>query len=402
MTLYRYRAVRRTGESVTGEREAASAAAVLDWLKAQDLLPLRAEPATGRSAGGVGRSGAALKGRRRALFTREMATLLGAGLQLDHALAMMRRLGGAPAEVALLTRIQERVQGGAAFGEALAAEPASFPPDYVAVVRAGEVGGALGAVLDRLADGLERAAEMRERLVSSLIYPAILVVAAMASIAILLLVVIPAFAPLFADAGRAMPPATQALLDIADATKVFGPFALLGLVIGGVGFGRLPRGHAARRAVDAVLLRVPVAASLITKLETARFARTLGTLVANGVPLLSALGLARATIASAPMADGIDRVAQAVRDGARLGDALAGERYWPRLAGELIRVGEETGRLPAMLLKLADIHQDETNRAFDRLLALVTPTVTLLLGLVVAGVLAALLQAILGVNDLAL
>jgi general secretion pathway protein F len=401
MTLFHYRAVDRAGTLVTGEREADSEAAVLDWLKGRDLVPLRAAKA--KSAAFFSLTiGRPLPPARRAVLTRELAVLLEAGLQLDQALSLLHRSASKPAEAALLAGILTKVQGGTAFSEALRAEGTIFPPDYVAMVKAGEASGTLAPVLERLADQLERAHKLRVQVQGQLIYPAVLTLAAIGSVVILMTVVVPAFAPLFAEAGRQLPPITRAMIAFADTARIGGPW-LAALLLGScLWISRLGRDHPVRRGLDRAVLAVPILGSLRTRLEAARFCRTLGTLLANGVALVQALTLSRAALGNGVLAEGIERVADGVRRGLPVNRCLRSETAWPPLMAELCQVGEETGRLAPMLLKLADMFDEEAGQRLERFVTLLTPMITLLLGMMVAGVLAGLLQTILSVNELAM
>jgi general secretion pathway protein F len=400
VSLYRYRAVDRAGTLVTGEREADSEAAVLDWLKSRDLVPLRAAKA--KSSALTLTIGSRLPPARRAVLTRELAVLLEAGLQLDQALSLLHRSASKPAEAALLAAILSKVQGGAAFSEALGAEGSIFPPDYVAMVRAGEASGTLAPVLERLADQLERSHKLKVQVQGQLIYPAVLTLAAIGSVVVLMTVVVPAFAPLFAEAGRDLPPITRAMIAFAGATKLGGPWLAAILLGFALWVSRRNREHPVRRALDKAILAVPILGPLRTRLEAARFCRTLGTLLANGVALVQALTLSRAALGNEVLAEAIERVTDGVRRGLPVNRCLRSEAAWPSLMAELCQVGEETGRLAPMLLKLADMFDEEAGQKLERFVTLLTPLITLALGLMVAGVLAGLLQTILSVNELAM
>ena len=401
MPTFRYRAVSRSGTIVAAECEAESEAAVGEWLKERDLLPLHCEKAGAAAAWWRrGRVDRAVGAGRRVLLMRQLAVLLGAGLKLDHALGLLRRAAPQAAEGAVLGRVLGRLQGGASLADAMRAEGGSFPAEMVAAVRAGEASGSLPAVLERLADALERAQRLRERLLGALIYPAILTVVATVSVVVLVTLVVPAFEPLFAEAGRDLPPATRTLVAGAEAMRLMGPGLVAALVAGVMVLRRLGRGHPLRRRLDRLVLALPVAGPLLARLDAARFCRIFGTLAANGVALVPALALSRATQANTALADSVDRLAEAVRQGSPLHVQLRGERRWPSLMAELVQVGEETGRLSDMLLKLADIFDEDAGRGLDRLAALATPLITLALGIVVAAVLAGLLSTVLSLNEL--
>lgn len=395
---YQYRALDRAGTLVTGEKSAESEAVVLDWLKSRDLVPLGAKRAATQGWFTLSLT-RGLSAARRAVLTRELAVLLEAGLTLDQALSLLQR-SARQAEAALLERVLTRVQGGEPLSGALKAE--NFPADYQAMVRAGEASGSLPVVLDRLAGQLERAHKLRASVQGQLIYPAILTLAAIGSVIVLMTVVVPAFQPLFAEAGRELPPITRTMIALADGARIGGPLLAVA-VLGGILFlSRLDRTHPLRRALARFVLRLPILGALFVRLDAARFCRTLGTLAGSGVPLVAALGLARATLGNVVLAESIDRVADGVRRGQTIHRCLRSEPSWPPLLSELCQVGEETGRLSGMMLKLADMLDEEAGQRLERLVTLLTPAITLLLGLLVAGVLAGLLQTILSVNELAL
>ena len=400
MPLYRYKAAARDGDLVTGEREADSREEVVRWLQDQRLVPIQAEPATATAPATAPRAAKALPAARHVAFVRELATLMEAELPLEEALTLLGSLVAGEREKALANGLLDALRAGQPLSAALSASGA-FPADQIALIKAGEAGGALADVFGRLAQSLERAHALRERVRSALIYPAILTVGAILSVVVLLTVVIPAFEPLFADTGRALPPATQALLDVSAAVQSAALPALLLMVLGVFLLTRLRRSPGPAARLDGALLRLPLVGGLLAKLQTARFARTLATLLTNGVPLLSGLDLARSALTNRRMAETVEAAAEHLRSGGRLSDTLLAAPVWPRLSAELVRVGEETGRLPAMLARTAEILEEETGRTLERLVALITPVVTLLLGAVVAGVVVALLSAVLSVNDVA-
>lgn len=403
MPTFVYRAVNRGGQVIRGERDAADEAAMIAWLQAQQFLPVRLGVRRNRLGGWrLGGRGRPLGARARALLARELATLLDAELTLDQALSLLQRLDPAGSASALVGRVLARVESGSGFAAALAAEPASFDAAYVALVRAGETSGALPQILARLADALERSRKLREQIRSGLVYPMVLVVGAIASVLVLLTVVVPSFAPLFADAGRSLPPATRAVMAAADAIELGGPAALAAILLVALGYRRLPADSPWRLAMHRRLIGLPLVGPLLLKIDLGRYARTLAILLANGVPLVSALDLARATVRNRALAAALLPLGQAVRSGGRLAAALLARPELPRLFGELVGVGEETGRLPPMLDTLAESYEDDVARGSERLLALLTPAITLVLGGVVAGVLAAMLSAVLAINDLAL
>jgi general secretion pathway protein F len=403
MALFRYKAVTPDGATVEGEMEAASQLAVVERLQAEGHLPIAADEF--RKDGTAARS---WFGPRRpsqatvAIMTREIATLLEAGLPLDRALEIGRDVAENATVAKLLGRILERVRGGATFSDALAEQGDFFPRLYVSTVQAGEAGGAMAPVMRRLAGFVERAAALRETVKSALIYPTILLVVVVLSIVILLTVVVPQFKPIFEDAGRDLPFATQVVVAAGDAVAAYGwlmAAGLVGLMLLGQ---RLFARPAFRRRIDAVLVRLPLVGDLVVRFETARFSRTLATLIENGVLLVNALAIAAETISNMALREAVAGTLPQIRAGQGLAGPLRQSGLMPMLAIQLIRVGEETGKLDEMLMKAADIYDNEVQRAVDRLLALLVPLLTVGLGVIVAGIIASLLIAVLSVNELAL
>ena len=403
--MFRYKAVSHGGEMLQGEIEAPSQAAAIEKLQGAGHLPISAEAGGGAAIRGQRpgfrwpRPGAARHDAIRAL-TRELATLLQAGLPLDQALSTLAEVSASPAVKKLVRDIYARVQGGAALSQAMEAQGESFSRLYLNLIRAGEAGGALETVLQRLADYLERSAALRANIVSALIYPVILLCIALFSVSALLIFVVPQFVPLFEDTGAALPLATRLVFGAAEGLQRFWWALPLALAIGGWLLQNRLKAPAGRLRWHSFLLRLPLSGGLITRLEVARFARTLGTLLGNGVPLLTGVALVREVITNQAIAAVMGRVTARLEQGGRLAEALVREPHFPALAVQLIRVGEESGQLEAMLLKIADIYDTEVNTTIKRLLALVEPVLILGLGGLIAVIIISILVAILGLNEL--
>ena len=405
MPVFRYKAVSHGGEMLQGEIEAPSQAAAIEKLQGAGHLPISAEEGGGaaiRSQRPVfrwPRPGAARHDAIRAM-TRELATLLKAGLPLDQALKTLADVSASPAVKKLVRDIYARVQGGAALSRAMEAQGESFSRLYLHLIRAGEAGGALETVLQRLADYLERSAALRANIVSALIYPVILLCIALLSVSALLVFVVPQFVPLFEDTGAALPLATRLVFGAAEGLRRFWWALPLALAVGGWLLQNRLKVPASRLRWHSFLLRLPLSGGLIARLEVARFARTLGTLLGNGVPLLTGVALVREVINNQAIAAVMTRAIERLEQGGRLAEALVREPHFPALAVQLIRVGEESGQLEAMLLKIADIYDTEVNTTIKRLLTLVEPVLILGLGGLIAVIIISILVAILGLNEL--
>src|SRR5918993_753614 len=386
MARYRYKAVNTGGEVATGELEAANEGEIVDRLRDQGLMPMQIAPAVG-VAGTVPRGGVK---RRTSLFTpkhvtgsqliaitRDLATLLNAGLPLDRALEMLIGLAITPPIAALLQGVRDDVRGGKALSQALDARREVFSRFYVNIVRAGEAGGALGLVLARLAETMERNRELRENVKSALIYPTILIGVAVVSVVILLIYVVPQFQTTFAQAGKALPLSTAIVVAVGTFMRDWWWAVLIGAVL----FALWLRGHLkrprVRRRWDERVLGMPLVGDLVRKVEVARFARTLSTLLANGVTLLSGLSIVKETMGNSVLADALEGVTARLREGKGFGRPLAETGLYPRLATQMILVGEESGRLEEMLVRVADIFDREVQIAIKRFLAVLEPALIL-------------------------
>ena len=334
------------------------------------------------------------------LFTRELATILQAGLELDHALNTLEKLTVKPALKKMISNVNQRIKGGSTFSAALEAQDNTFNSLYLNTVRAGEAGGAISLVLDRLADYLERSSELRSTVLSALFYPAILCFVALLSIFVLMSFVIPQFVPLFEDVGQALPLLTQIIFSISELIQSYWwvMFALFALVVWIIDHQlNIPE---VRYRWDELSLKIPLIGSLITKLDVARFSRTLGTLLTNGVSLLAAIAIVKDVMSNKVLSNIVEAAATDLERGNRLAKTLVESEHFPLLAIQLIQVGEETGQLEPMLYKVADIYEKESRVTINRILTLLEPILILGLGAVIAVIIISILIAILGLNDL--
>jgi len=406
MPRYRYRAVSASGDILEGEMDAASSASVAERLADMGHTPIRAQEAG--HAGGRGFGALALSPLRRrvnrrdlALLTRELATLLRAGVPLDRALEILQAIVAKQHLRDALERVLDQVRGGSALADAMATRPHDFPRFYTSMVKAGEVSGTLDQVLERLAEFLERSQAVSESVRSALVYPIILVVVACGSLIVLVTSVIPQFRPLFESAGQALPLPMAVLVGVADVLSAYWWAFALAIVAAVLGFRRALAQRDSRLKIDAAMLRWPLVGALIRKLEAARLCRMLSTLLRNGVSLLTALAVIRETLNNLALREAVERAAAAVKEGRGLSRSFADEEVLPDMALSLIRVGEESGQLEGMLDQVATIQERDVQRTISRLLALLVPALTIGLGLIVAVVIVTLLSAILGVNQLA-
>ncbi len=402
MSQFRYKAVSDAGEMLHGQMEAASVEEVIGRLQDQGHTPLEAQPADG-AAGGSGLAAlfrrGPFSGDQLAQFTHQLATLLGAGQPLDRALGILLDLPEGESAKKLIERVRERVRGGNTLSSALDEEHGVFPKLYVSLVRAGEAGGSLEETLHRLTEYLERAQALRGSIVNALIYPVILLVGVLGSLLLLLAYVVPQFVPIFQDMQVPIPWITQVVLALGNALQAW--WWLILLLLGGGLFGwraRL-RDPVQLLAWHTRLLHLRVLGPLLLKVETARIARTLGTLLKNGVPLLGALTIARQVTANRALDKALGDAHEQVKGGAGLGLALGQAKLFPRLALQMVQVGEEAGQLDGMLLKVADTFELESRRAIDRLLAALVPALTIVMTVMVAFIMAAILLPLLSLTS---
>lgn len=406
MPRFRWSAVNDGGEVLTGIMEAADRAVVVDRLQRQGQIVLRADPADRRGWADLlhielgGRRG--LDKASLGEVTRELAIMLGAGQDLDRALRFVTENTHSTRARAILGNVRDKVRAGSSLAAALTSEPQSFSKLYIGLVRAGEAGGSLPATLDRIATLLERERSLSASLRSALVYPALLVVAAIGSIVLLLEYVLPQFVPIFEQAGAKLPPATRALMMLGEVLGSGGPWLLLLLFVAGLAVRQALTQPYYRERADRLMLHLPIFGKLMRETLAARLTRTLGTLLQNGVPLITALGIARDALGNLAAASAVDSAALAAKSGAGLARPLAESGLFPARTIHLLQLGEEAAQLAAMALKAAEIHDEQARLMMQRLVALAVPMITIVMGFAVAGIVGALLTAMLSLNDLAL
>lgn len=402
MPTFFYRAVGKDGGIVNGVVEESTDRAAAVKLQDMGLVPLHLGTRRSRRfwdmeiqwrPGGIG-------SRDLMFFTQELSTLVNSGLPLDRSLSICKELSGKKKLQTLADEILQDLKRGKTLADSLAAHPKVFSKLYVNMVRAGEAGGALPLVLERLVEFQQSADELRSYLVSSLIYPALLTLVGAASIVVLLNYVIPRFAEIFDEAGRALPLPTQILLGVSGFTR--GYWWVFVLVMGGlgVGFSRLLASPGGRMWWDGLKLKTAGIGEILKKVEMARIARTLGTLVHNAVPLVQALGIVREISGNRVIAQAIRAVAEGVKRGEGVARPMRQAGVFPPLAVHLIEVGEETGRLDTMLLRLAEVYDKDVRAAVKNFIALFEPVMILVMGLVIGGIVISTVLAMVSINEL--
>jgi len=382
--------------------EAPSLDLVILKLQEAGNIPLQARESGsgGFSLGGFSLGRRGMNTREVGEFTQQVSTLLGAGLPLDRSLQVLLELSESDRVKRTIAEIRDRVREGGSLSDALDEQHGAFNRLFVNMVRAGEVGGTLDVTLARLTEYLERSRDLKDSVISALIYPVMLLVLAAGSLILLLVYVIPQFAPIFEELGGDLPFITKVVLAVGSVLQNFWWLIVLLVILGSWMFRRMLADPEKRFAWDSRVLSMKWVGDLVGKMETARLIRTLGTLLTNGVPLLSALSIAQNVISNTVLRKDVVSAARDVKTGGGLARALAkGERF-PRLALQMISVGEETGQLDVMLMKVADTYDNEVRNTIDRLLSVFTPVVTLLLAVLIGTIVMSVLLAILSVNDL--
>jgi general secretion pathway protein F len=386
--------------------DARSEAELVDRLHREGSILMRAGPASSRSgilellSSEIGRA-SGLRRQELANFTRELAIMLDAGQDLDRALRFV--VETAPnARVGRVTeQLRNAVRDGSSLASALAKHPKSFPPLFVGMVRAGEAGGRLAPTLDRLAELLENQRRLAATVKSAMIYPALLTVAAIGSITLMLTEVLPQFVPLFEQSGAKLPSSTRAFIEAGDFLTNYGLFILLGVVGLFLALRQVLRQPGVRLLLDRLVLRLPVAGNLVREVLAARFTRTIGTLIQNGVALIPALSMVRDPLGNLAAREAVDDAIASAKSGVGLTRTLAKSGVFPARTTHLLRLGEENAQLGAMALRAAEIHEEKTRISVQRLVSLLVPAITIIMGVAVAGIIASLLTAMLSLNDIA-
>jgi type IV pilus assembly protein PilC len=412
MPNFQYTALDAKGESQTGVIEAASQAEAAQQLRNQGLYPTQVDEA-GKAAkapkkkkasvakGGTkskgkqvkGKTGGKVKPKVLMIFTRQLATLIDSGLPLLRGLTVLAKQEPNPVLKGTLTSLADSVQGGATFSESLAQHPKIFNKLYVNMVKAGELGGVLEVVLTRLAEYQEKANKLKNKIVSAMVYPLIVMFIAVAILVFLMLVIVPKFKEMFADQpGAELPAISRVVFGFSDnmmAVRAGLPTAVWGIIVVGliiIGTQAWGKTKGGRKALDTIKLKLPLFGDIQRKSAIARFSRTLGTLVTSGVPILQALGITRETAGNVVVSEAIDKVHDAVKEGESIVTPLQASPVFPPMVISMVDVGEETGQLPDMLLKIADVYDDEVDGSVTALTSIIEPVMIVFLAGIVGSI----------------
>ncbi len=407
MPKFRYTAVDTRGKPVHGVLDATSEAAVADRVHGQGCMLVRAaEVGKGGGISALLHADVALeRGLSKAVlahFARELSVMLTAGQDIDHALQFLVEISENRRSRKIFETVRNQVRGGKSLSASLAEQPRNFSRLFVTIIRAGEASGKLAESLAHLADLLERESRLAANVQSALIYPILLVAAATSTVVFLLTSVLPQFTPIFQQAGASLPGPTRFLMAAGDLVRNDGGLILAAMLcLAAIGY-MLLREPGPRAAFDRFVLVLPVAGTLIRRAEAGRLTRTLGTLLANGVSLITALGIARGVLSNVVAVKVVDQATAQVKAGARLANALVASYFFPPQTIHLLRLGEEAGKLGEMALRAASIHDEQVGQSVQRLVSLMVPVITIVMGAIVAGIVGSLLVAMMSLNDLAL
>ena len=418
MPNFKYTALDQNGAEKTGTVSADNKIAAMEMVRAQGLLvrecveadaassPAQAEKSQdasnkkpkGKKKQGQGKAGTGVNQKELMIFTRQLATLIDAGLPLLQSLQVLTKQEPNPNLRATISSLADAVQGGSTFSDALSTFPKLFNRLFVNMVKAGEIGGVLEVVLKRLAEYQEKAGKLRGKIVSAMVYPVIIMVIALGILVFLMLVIVPKFKQMFEGQNMELPAFSQFVFNFSDncmATDVipFVPNALLAiaLIVGAIIFTtlwrRTPKGG---RVVDAMMLKLPKLGHLNQVNAVARFSRTFGTLVSSGVPILQALNITRDTAGNIIVADAVSKVHDAVREGESIVTPMTTSNIFPPMVLSMVDVGEETGRLPDMLMRVADVYDEEVDNSVTALTAMLEPLMIVGLAVIVGSIVLAM------------
>jgi len=413
MANFQYSALDPKGEQTTGVLAAATEADAIQQLRAKGLYPTQIHEegkAKGKSKAAPvkakgkakakstpkGQVGGRVKPKNLMIFTRQLATLIDSGLPLLRSLTVLEKQEPNPALKATVSALAENVQSGSTFSESLAQHPKIFNKLYVNMVKAGELGGVLEIVLNRLAEYQEKAQKLKNKIVSAMVYPVIVMFIAVGILVFLMVFIVPKFKEMFASTDSELPLISKIVFGMSEfflARPLFVPNVVFVFVMVGVAvvlFNIWGRTSGGRTIIDTLKLKMPILGDIQRKSAVSRFSRTLGTLVTSGVPILQALNITRDTAGNVVISQAIEKVHEAVKEGETIVTPLQASGVFPNMVISMVDVGEETGQLPEMLLKVADVYDDEVDSAVTALTSILEPIMIVVLALIVGAVVFAL------------
>jgi type IV pilus assembly protein PilC len=390
MPVYRWSGVNRAGKKVKGEMEAPDEEAVRLVLRRQRIEPTKVKQAPKDIFENVSFLKPKITEKDIVLFTRQFATMIDAGLPLVQCLDILANQTDNRTFKQMLKQIKSDVESGSTFADALKKHPKTFDELFVNLIAAGEVGGILDTILNRLAAYIEKAMKLKKKVKGAMVYPSVVLVVAVAVVAVLLLFVIPIFKKMFEDMGGGLPAPTQIVIDISEWVQSYILFIVAVVVAFFIAFNRFYATRKGRALMDDLILRVPVIGDLIRKVAVARFTRTLGTMIQSGVPLLDGLDIVARTAGNKTVEAAILKTRASIAEGRTIADPLSESGVFPSMVVQMIAVGESTGALDAMLTKIADFYDEEVDAAVEALTSLIEPFLMIFLGGTIGGLVIAM------------
>ena len=342
-----------------------------------------------------------VKGKEIVIFSRQLSTLVSSGIPIVQGLSILEEQTLNPSFKEVIGKIRGDIEGGLSIGDALSKHPKLFSELYVNMVRSGELGGILDVILERLSSYLESADALKRKVKSAMMYPVIIAIFAGGVTAMLLTVVVPKFVGMFLESGMKLPLPTQILWDLSNFLKSSMHFLIIGIIALVVGFKYYHKTPAGKRQVDKLMLKIPMFGEMLLKVAVAKFTRTFGTLVKSGVPILQALDTVAKTSGNKIIEEAILKARDSIREGERISDPLKESGVFPPMVTQMISVGEETGNLDTMLMKIADFYDNEVDPAVTGLTALIEPVVIVVLGVIIGSVVLALYMPMFEMGELA-
>ena len=400
MPRFSYEAMNAQGKRVFDTSEAGSRDDVMLSLQSKGLILVRwmdDKPSLSSLFKGSGRS---LNSRDLLTISKEMAHLMKSGLPIDRSLTIIIQTSEGKAVQAMSQYLKESLQAGKSLSDAMAARPSDFSELYINMVRVGEMGGILPQVMEKLASFMERTEEIKRYVISSSIYPSILLIIGAVSVGVIMGVVVPRFAAIFTDLGQKIPASTQLLIQASQMLRSWWWAGLLGAGIVFIGGWRFSATAYGKERLDRIWIRLPIMGSLLMDIQVGRFTRTLGTLVQSGVPLLKSLSVVRDVVNNSVVKRASEQIYRQVKEGKRVSILMKDQAIFPAMAVQMVALGEETGKIGEMLVAVADDLDARVQSRIKSLLALLEPVAILLMGLIIGGVVISMLTAIFGINDI--
>ena len=403
MGTFVYKAVNSQGRPTEGRLEAADSRAASFSLEKMGLIPVSISEPVSRERLNLARFGLSWVSRRDILFfTEELSTLVRAGLPLDRSLSVAAELTSNPTLKNVIHDILKQIKGGQSLAEAMAAHPKYFSPLYINMIRAGEAGGILDAILARLTEFERSSDELRSYLTAALVYPILLTLVGLGSLGILFSLVIPRFATIFEDVGAEIPPLTLAMLTVSTSVRSYWWIMILAVAAIVLAARAWTRSRSGSRQWDAMKLRIPLIGPTLLKIEVSRFSRTLGTLLASAVPLIMGVRIVQNIARNQIVSEAISKIADGARRGEGFSRPMKEAGVFPGLATHLVSVGEETGRLDTMLLQVADVYEKDVRTSVKALTSIFEPVIILVMGVLIGALVLSMLMAIFSINEIAL